>query len=92
MIIYQVLELREGRIFNIIAAYTKLEEAGRELNWRIRTSEPSYRPYQESPYLDALGRSVTTYDPRPSRHKQTDFQIMETELITDKFTEFALKE
>lgn len=89
MIIYQVLELREGRIFNIIAAYTKLEEAEKELNWRIRTSEPSYRPYRQTP--DLYGQPVTTYDPHQSRHKKTDFQITETKLITDKFTEFALK-
>lgn len=85
MTIYQVVQLRDNIQIHVIAAYTKLEEAVKELEWRIKTHGPLM--YDNRIYHSGVEISKRPYLYGP----RDDYRILETELITDKFTEFALK-
>lgn len=89
MTIYQVVQIRDNVSINIIAAYTKLEEAEKELKWRLQTAGPSMYDYRKS-FFECL--EDFKISPHPYRHgPRDDYRILETQLITDKFTQFALE-
>ena len=67
-------------IHNVIASYTDGQAAIKEKEWRQRSERPEYLdPRYPSSRHSAYARS---------RYKT--YEIIRTELITDKFTEFAL--
>ena len=71
---------RNPYILNVIASYTDEQVAIKELEWRRRTDRPEYFDlrHPRGQYLP--------YTRQPER----SYEIIRTELITDKFTEFAL--
>lgn len=71
---------RNPCILNVIASYTDEQEAIQELEWRRKTERPEYFDPRQP-----RGR-YSTYTRLPGR----SYEIIRTELITDKFTEFAL--
>lgn len=87
MTIYQIVQIRDSTLINVIAAYTDLEEATKELEWRNRTAGPSIYEQSLSP-RDPYDIRLSS---NPYAHSTRDtYKVMATELITDKFTEFAL--
>lgn len=80
---------RAPHIQNVIAVYTDEELANNEAEWRTRTENPRY-----SEPID----SMNPHHHRRSTHHHTymtrsrvEYRVLVTELITDKFTEFAIK-
>ena len=71
---------RNPYILNVIASYTDEQVAIKELEWRRRTDRLEYFDPRHP-----LGQYLT-YTRQPER----SYEIIRTELITDKFTEFAL--
>ena len=71
---------RNPSIINVLASYTDETLAIEEREWRQRTERPEYFDPRD-PY-----RRYSTYVRPPER----SYEIIRTELITDKFTEFAL--
>ncbi len=78
-----IIHTERGRaIHNIIASYTDEQIAIKELEWRQRTEQPSY--------LHLRGQHFYGQYSTAARNPDRTYEIIRTELITDKFTEFAL--
>lgn len=73
---------RNSFISNVIAVYTNEQEANKEADWRKRTCDPRLSEPRDS-YANQYMTRLTPRD--------IEFRVLVTELITDKFTEFALK-
>ena len=73
---------RRSYISNVIAVYTNESEANKEADWRTRTCDPRLTQPRDSYHQ----RYITHLTPR-----DIEFRVLVTELITDNFTEFALK-
>ena len=71
---------RDHFINNVIASYTDEALAIKEKQWRQITERPNYFDPR-----DPRGRYSTYAQPT-----NRSYEIIRTELITDKFTEFAL--
>ena len=71
---------RNPCILNVIASYTDEKLAIKERKWRQITERPNYFDHR-GPH----GRYSTYAQPT-----NRSYEIIRTELITDKFTEFAL--
>ena len=71
---------RNPIILNVIASYTDEKLAIKERKWRQITERPNYFDHR-----GPRGR-YSTYAQSTNR----SYEIIRTELITDKFTEFAL--
>lgn len=86
MLIYTLVTVvhteRDHFIHNVIASYTNEQAAIKELEWRQRTEQPSY--------LHLRGQHFYGQYSTAARNPDRTYEIIRTELITDKFTEFAL--
>ena len=71
---------RNPIILNVIASYTDEKLAIKERKWRQLTEQPTYLNPMDP------GGKYSTY----ARPTNRSYEIIYTELITDKFTEFAL--
>ena len=78
-----VLHTERGMgLHNIIASYTDEQIAIKELEWRRKTEQPNY--------LHLGGQLFNRQYSTAARNPDRTYEIIRTELITDKFTEFAL--
>lgn len=73
---------RRSYISNVIAVYTDEHEANKEAEWRTRTSDPRLSENRYG-YANQYMTHLASRD--------IEFRVLVTELITDKFTEFALQ-
>lgn len=73
---------RGSSLHNIIASYTDEQIAIKELEWRQRTEQPSYLHLRGQHFYGQYSTAALNPD--------RTYEIIRTELITDKFTEFAL--